>query len=298
MIDAKLAEKQISLIDRIIIYGRMIKFSHTIFALPFALSAAILAHRTDPVTASEIFWILVAMVGARSAAMGFNRIADERFDRKNPRTANREIPSGQLPKSSAIAFVGGFSALFVFAAFMLGKTCFYLSVPVLAVLLGYSYTKRFTWLCHVYLGLAISLAPLGTWVALTDSLSMPVVYLSLALLTHIAGFDILYACQDMAFDTQEGLYSIPSRLGLVPALIISAVIHAMSFFFFFMVYRSFEMGPVFLCAVVIIGILLVIEHLLVNPRDLSKVHIAFFYINSVVSAVLLLGVFLDVFIKI
>ncbi len=282
--------QKVSLLERIVIYGRMIKFSHTVFALPFALAAVILAGRDYPVTLRDFFWILVAMVGARSAAMGFNRITDARFDAANPRTATREIPSGKLSLISAVIFVILFSGLFVFAAAMLGSLCFYLSFPMLAVLLFYSWTKRFTWTAHLWLGFAISLAPVGAWIAVAKSFSPDILLLSLALMTHIAGFDVLYACQDADFDRSQGLFSIPSRFGVKTAMRIAALIHCIAYGFFISIYIAFDMTGAYLLAVGIIGALLVTEHALVDPDDLRHIHIAFFHINSIVSVVLLLGV--------
>ncbi len=282
-----------ALLKQTLIYGRMIKFGHTVFALPFALSAVILAQRQHPMTFRDIFWIIIAMTGARSAAMGFNRIADAVFDAKNPRTADRAIPAAELPKTSAKLFVVFFSGLFIFASAMLGSLCLYLSVPVLAVLFSYSFSKRITWLCHFYLGFAISLAPLGAWIALTNTFSLPVLFLCLALLTYITGFDILYACQDIDFDKKAGLFSIPVYFGIKKALFISSVLHFFSFWFFLMIYIFFEMNAIYLGAVFIIGLLFVIEHRLVKPFDLSKIDIAFFYINSLISIILFVGIFAD-----
>jgi len=281
------------LLERILTYGRMIKFSHTVFALPFALSAVILAQRQHQMIISDIFWILLAMIGARSSAMGFNRIADAKFDTKNPRTSKRDIPSGRLSLSSAIVFVILFSGLFIFSSAMLGKLCFYLSFPILVVLFSYSYTKRFTWLSHIYLGFAISLAPACAWIALAKSFSWSILILSFALMTYIAGFDILYACQDIEFDKDEGLFSIPAHFGVKKALIIASIIHLASFCFFFLIYFVFDMNLMYFFAVVIIGILLIIEHRLVKPDDLSNVNFAFFHVNSLISITLFLGVLAD-----
>lgn len=279
--------------EKISVYARMIKFSHTIFALPFALSAVILAQRRYPMTLWDIFWILVAMVGARSAAMGFNRIADIEFDAKNPRTASREIPSGKLSFKAAVIFVVIFSALFIFASAMIAEICFYLSFPVLVILLSYSYTKRFTWFSHIYLGFAISLAPIGAWIAIAKSFSMPIVLLSLALMTYIAGFDILYACQDKQFDEQEGLFSIPVRFGIERSLSISAILHSASFICFVMIFFVFEMQIVYLISIIIIGILYRIEHGLLKPHDLTRLDIAFFHVNSLISITVFAGILAD-----
>ncbi|MBU4208136.1 MAG: putative 4-hydroxybenzoate polyprenyltransferase [Proteobacteria bacterium] len=233
------------LLERILTYGRMIKFSHTVFALPFAFSAVILAQRQHQMIISDIFWILLAMIGARSSAMGFNRIADAGFDAKNPRTSKRDIPSGRLSLPSAILFVIFFSGLFIFASAMLGKLCFYLSFPILVVLFSYSYTKRFTWLSHIYLGFAISLAPAGAWIALAKSFSWSVLILSLALMTYIAGFDVLYACQDIEFDKDEGLFSITAHFCVIKSLIIASIIHLASFCFFFLIF-AFDFNSCYL----------------------------------------------------
>jgi 4-hydroxybenzoate polyprenyltransferase len=278
------------LLDRIRVYGRMIKFSHTVFALPFALAAVVLAHRHHPVTWWHFGWILAAMVGARSAAMGFNRLVDAGYDGENPRTADREIPSGRLSRRAAQVFVTLSSALFVLSAGMLGRLCLVLSVPVLAVLFLYSYTKRFTAMSHLYLGFAISLSPLGAWIAVTGRFSPEILVLCMALMTYIAGFDILYACQDLEFDRRAGLFSIPARLGPRAAFHIAALLHGAAFCFFFLVHLVFDMGPVYLAGVAAIGGLLVLEHRLVRPHDLERIQAAFFNVNSAISIVLFLGV--------
>lgn len=274
-------------------YGRMIRFSHTIFALPFALSAVVLARRVNPIEAVDLFWILAAMIGARSAAMGFNRIVDARFDRGNPRTSGREIPSGRITPRSAVIFVVLSSALFVLAAAMLNMLCLALSVPVLLVLFGYSYTKRFTRWSHIYLGFAISLAPMGAWIALTGSFSWGILSLSLALMTYIAGFDIIYACQDVDFDRKQNLFSVPAHYGTKWALRSAAGLHLISFCFFWLVYLLFNMGWIFLAAVMVIGGLFVLEHRLVRGGDLKHIELAFFHVNSVVSVALFFGVLAD-----
>ncbi len=282
---------------RIVTYGRMIKFSHTVFALPFALAAVVLANRQTPVTLYELSWILVAMVTARSAAMGFNRIVDARIDAQNPRTAMREIPAGKLSPKAALAFVAMSATLFILAAAMLGKLCLVLSVPVLAVLCLYSYTKRFTWLAHLYLGFAISLAPLGAWIALTNSFDWPIMLLCLALMTYITGFDILYACQDTHFDRAEGLFSIPARFGNQKALALARGVHLVSWGCLLTVGVAFDLGLIYFITAVSIGILFAVEHRLVNPDDLSKIDLAFFNVNSTVSVLLFLGILVDELIR-
>jgi 4-hydroxybenzoate polyprenyltransferase len=274
-------------------YGEMIKISHTIFALPFALSAVVLASRYADITLYQIFFIVLAMTGARSAAMGFNRIADKKIDKFNPRTSIREIPSGKISLKSAWFFVVFSSALFIFSAFMLGKLCFYLSFPALFILLFYSYTKRFTSLAHIYLGFAISLAPLGAFIALTNSVNLGIIILSLTLLTYISGFDILYSCQDLSFDRENNLFSIPAKLGEKKAFLISDILHLFTFLCLVSLYFIFSMNYIFLMCVILTGILLIMEHIVVRPGKMEKIDLAFFNINSVISITLFLGFFLD-----
>jgi len=282
-------------IRAIYLFGRLIKFSHTVFAMPFALSSVVLAHvHARPVTGRTLFWILIAMVGARSAAMGFNRWADLHFDRLNPRTASRPSVTGAIAPRAIILLVIGFSALFVLSAYKLGELCFWLSFPTLGVLFSYSYTKRFTAWSHIYLGLAIGLAPLGAWIAVTGSWDWRIVPLSLALLTYIAGFDILYACQDIDFDRQIGLYSLPVKLGVGKALLISSILHCLTFIFLAMLIPLFGLGRIYGFFLIVIGLLLIWEHRMVKPEDLSKVPVAFFHVNSIVSIALFAGVGLDV----
>ena len=282
---------------KILAYGRMIKFSHTIFALPFALSAVVMAWEDHSPSAWDFIWILLAMVGARSAAMGFNRIVDADIDLKNARTAIREIPSGLLSKKESVFFVTLSSVVFIFCAAMLSRLCLILSFPVLFFLLFYSYTKRFTKYCHLYLGFAICLAPVGAWVAIAGTLSWSIIFLSLGLMTYIAGFDILYSCQDIDFDRKEGLFSLPSKIGPEKAMRISSVLHVCTFVFLFIMYTTFGMHPVFLLFLGIIGLLLVAEHKLVKPDNLKHIHMAFFHMNSVISILLFIGVLTQGFFK-
>ena len=276
--------------DRTVSYGRMIKFSHTIFALPFALAAAVLVHRVSPLTVTKIFWIIMAMAGARSAAMGFNRLADASIDAKNPRTASREIPSGAISVKEAAVFIVISALFFIFSSAMLSQLCFQLSFPVLGLLFLYSYTKRFTWLSHIVLGLAIGMAPAAVWIAVSGVLSPKILMLSFALLTYIAGFDIIYACQDVAFDRAEKLRSIPSVFGIGKALRISAVLHVISAICLASIYWLFSLNPVYLVFAGIIAMLFFIEHRLVNPEDLTKINIAFFHVNSIISVLVFIAI--------
>lgn len=279
--------------EKIRIYGRMIKFSHTIFALPFALSAVVLAWENYPPSIWDFIWILLAMVGARSAAMGFNRIVDADVDLNNKRTAIREIPSGLLSKKESVSFVVLSALIFIISSAMLSSLCFFLSFPVLFFLLFYSYTKRFTQYCHLFLGFAISLAPVGAWVAITGTLSWGIVFLSLGLLTYIAGFDILYACQDIDFDREEGLFSLPSKIGPEKAMLVSSLLHAATFVFLLAMHIILGLHPIFLVFLAIICSLLIAEHKLVKPDDLTHIDIAFFHINSIISILLFVGVLIQ-----
>jgi 4-hydroxybenzoate polyprenyltransferase len=277
-------------LDRLRVYGRMIQFHHSVFALPFALTAVMLAHRVHPVTLGRLFWILAAMVAARSAAMGFNRIVDQGYDGQNPRTAGRALPAGLIARKDAALFVLLSAAAFVFSAGMLGFWCLVLAGPVLVVLGGYSYTKRFTSWAHAYLGLAIALAPPGAWLAVTGGLSAQVFLISLALWTYITGFDLLYACQDTLYDRDAGLYSVPARHGERTAFRLARLAHGLSFFFFFLVGGVFGLSWPYYTAWMIIGGLLIAEHRLVRPGDLRRIHVAFFHVNAAVSVVFFLGV--------
>jgi putative 4-hydroxybenzoate polyprenyltransferase len=286
-----------TLARQIVDFGHMIKFSHTVFALPFALSAVVLAHRNHAVSFGAFFWILVAMVSARSAAMGFNRIVDARFDRLNPRTADRHIPSGTVSSLSAILFISGFSLGFIIASAMISRLCFWLSIPVLGILFFYSYTKRFTSFSHIYLGFSISMAPLGAWIAITGGFQPAILILCLGLLTYIAGFDILYACQDMEFDREIGLYSIPSRLGAKTAFHISSLLHVATFLSLVALFIVFDLGMVYLAALVIISGLLIFQHRVIRPHDLAHIELAFFHANSAISILLFLGILGDALLK-
>ncbi len=274
-------------------YGQLIKFSHTVFALPFALVAVLLARLQHPVPWSTLGWILLAMVAARSASMGFNRYADVRFDLLNPRTANRPLTAGTISKPAVLVLITVSSLVFVLAAGMLGKLCLLLALPVLVILFVYSYTKRFTAFSHLYLGFAIGLAPVGAWIAASGGLDLRILLLALALLFYIGGFDILYACQDIDFDRSVGLYSIPARWGAVRALRIAAALHVLTFGCLLGVYLAFHLGLVYLVILIVIGGLLVLEHKLVQPHDLTHIDLAFFHVNSAISILLLLAVFLD-----
>ncbi|MCB1140787.1 MAG: UbiA family prenyltransferase [Leptospiraceae bacterium] len=279
-------------------YGKMVKFSHTLFALPFAGFSVLYAILEDSKSnlyelGIKSFFILICMVSARNAAMGFNRYVDKEIDARNPRTQNREIPAGILSENSVLYFTIFFSFIFVLSTYFINQLSFYLSIPTLMIVLFYSYTKRFTWLCHFVLGLGIGIAPSGAWIAIRDELSLLPALWSFGLMFHIAGFDILYSIQDYEFDRSQNLYSIPGRFGIEKALWIARISHLISFSL--LVYSGIygDMGLPFFLFLCITGILFSIEHLLVKKDDFSKIPIAFFHINASISIILFLGVLLD-----
>lgn len=273
-----------------------IKFSHTVFALPFALLSAVLAALGVP-PARTLVYILLAMVGARSAAMSFNRIVDRDVDAQNPRTKTREIPAGILSVPEMAAFCLVSTVLFVFAAASLNELCLALSPAVLLVILGYSYTKRFTSASHVVLGLALAMAPVGAWIAVTGRFAVTPILLGVAVLFWVAGFDVIYSLQDEAFDRQRGLFSIPARLGARRALLLASVFHALTLALLFATFVASRGGVAFGVGVVLAGLFLVRQHLLVTPSDLSKVDAAFFTANGWLSIVVFLCGALDVFLR-
>jgi 4-hydroxybenzoate polyprenyltransferase len=271
-----------ALLGRIGLYGRMIKFSHSVFALPFAFSSAVLAAGSG-ISWRQVAWILVAMVGARSAAMGFNRLADQSLDARNPRTAGRELPRGVLLRGEVWLFVIASAATLVVAAAMLNPLCLVLSPVALLVIFGYSYTKRFTALSHLFLGLALALAPMGAWMAIRGRVEAPPVLLGLAVLFWVAGFDTIYACQDEAFDRAEGLHSLPARLGTRRALMLARLFHVVAVALLAALYALVPMHPLYLVGVSAVAALLVYEHSLVRADDLSRIDAAFFTVNGWIS---------------
>lgn len=264
----------------------MIKFSHTVFALPFALLAMLWAADGWPGWGT-LGWILAAMVGARSAAMTFNRIADLRFDRENPRTVRWPLSTGEVSLPFAWCFLLASVALFLFAAWMLNPLCLALSPVALLFLLGYSLTKRFTWLCHAVLGFTDGLAPLGAWIAVTGSFGAPAWWLCAAVSAWVAGFDLLYALQDREFDRAKGLNSFPARFGVVPTLWASGAMHLVASACYAGAAWSFGAGWIFWGGVALSTALLAWEHALVKPSDLSRLNAAFFTLNGYVSVGLL-----------
>ena len=264
----------------------MIKFEHTLFALPFAFLGAVLAADGLP-TAWQVLWITVAMFGARSAAMTFNRIIDRKFDAENPRTANRELPSGKLSVSFAWAFFFASVILFVVAAYSLNWLTLALSPVALLSVLGYSYAKRFTSFAHLILGWALAISPTAAWIAVRGAIDSEIpLLLSLLVLMWTAGFDVMYACQDYEFDKKAGLRSIPARFGIKNSLRIARLFHAQAFFVLILLYFVTELGWLALFGVFAVGALLIYQHTLVKPNDLSKMNAAFFTTNAFVSIIL------------
>jgi 4-hydroxybenzoate polyprenyltransferase len=293
-------------------YLSLIKFSHTIFAMPFALIGFFMgvytimnSGDTSSIKGIDVLieyskthrlifiYIIACMVFARSAAMAFNRYLDREFDAKNPRTAIREIPTGIISPSSALRFTILNSILFVGFAFMINITCFLLSPIALIIILGYSYTKRFTALCHVVLGLGLSLAPAGAFIAVTQSIDLSVILLSLAVIGWVSGFDIIYSLQDDAFDSSQGLWSIPSALGREKALRLSRILHIITAILIYMAGFQFDFGISYTIGAVLFTGLLVYQHSLVRPDDLSRVNIAFMTANGIASIAFAIFVIAD-----
>ena len=276
------------LVERLHNYASLIRFSHTVFALPFALASVALAWPAHPPTAGILLWILVAMVGARSAAMGFNRLADRKFDALNPRTSAWELPQGTVKVPEAVLLTLVSSLIFIYAAYQLNFLCFALSPLALAIVFFYSLTKRFTWTSHLLLGLALSLAPIGAWLAVagspldTSELATPL-FLGLAVLFWLAGFDVIYSLQDRQFDLAQGLYSIPVHFGVAAALRLSGLFHLCTAIFLALVGLVAQLGIIYWLGFAAVAVILFWEHRIVTPTDLSRINRAFFDFNAYVS---------------
>ena len=270
---------------KLLILLEMIKIEHTIFALPFAFMGALLAAHGLP-TARQAFFILLAMVGARSAAMAFNRLVDQRYDALNPRTANRALPQGLISRRDTIIFIGASALLLFYAASQLNFLSLLLSPLALAVVFFYSYTKRFTWASHLVLGGSLAIAPTAGWIAVRGDMQILPLILSLAVLLWVAGFDILYALQDEEFDRSVGLYSLPSRFGRVSAMRLAAGLHFVAGLGFILVGWLADLGALYFGAALLAALLLVVEHVLLSPRDLSRLNHAFFTLNGLIGIIL------------
>jgi 4-hydroxybenzoate polyprenyltransferase len=263
------------MLARLRTYGSFVRFSHSVFALPFALTGALLASRQTPMTLARLGWIVAAMVAARSAAMGFNRLVDAGFDAANPRTSGRELPRGAMTRREARAFVVAASAAFVLSAYMLGPLCFALSPVALAIVFWYSLAKRYTAFTQLFLGLAMAVAPVGGWLAAGGGRGWEPWLLGLAIGAWVGGFDVLYACQDLAFDRAHGLRSIPVRFGVRASLTISRGLHLVTVAALASLAVVAPLGPLYLAGVGLVAILLAYEQSLVRADDLSQVKRAF-----------------------
>ena len=276
------------LVEKIRSYASLVRFSHTVFALPFAFASLVLAWPRHAITLRSVLWILVAMVCARTAAMGFNRLADRKFDALNPRTKSWELPMGTVKTWEAGLLTIGASIIFVLGAYQLNWTCFVLSPIALAVIFFYSLTKRFTWTSHLFLGVALSLAPIGAWLAVAGSatdlreLVIPLC-LGLAVVFWLAGFDIIYSLQDREFDRSHGLHSIPVRFGVTWALRLSSLFHVCTIVFLILVGVAAKLGIIYWIGCLAVSLILMWEHRIVRPNDLSRINRAFFDFNAYVS---------------
>jgi 4-hydroxybenzoate polyprenyltransferase len=261
--------------SRLATYLSFVRFSHSVFALPFALTGALLAWRTHPFSWSQAAWIVVAMVSARSAAMGFNRLVDARHDALNPRTATREIPRGAMTRTEASVFVVVASAVFMYAAAQLSTLCLVLAPVALVIVFWYSLAKRYTPYTQLFLGLAMAVAPVGGWIAAGGRGGVEPWLLGLAIGLWVGGFDILYACQDLEFDRAHGLRSIPTRFGIARSIVLSRAMHVATVACMVLLWRSADLPPFYLAGVAVVACLLVYEQSLVSRDDLSQVKKAF-----------------------
>ena len=276
-------------------YLSLVKFSHTIFAMPFALMGYCLAAHHFGFELRLLLLVVLCMVLARNSAMGFNRLVDYRIDSLNPRTVNREIPAGIIPVRSALIFVLINAIGFIVTTYFINHLVLFLSPVALFVVLGYSYTKRFTWLCHLVLGVGLSLAPLGAYLAISGQWSLVPIYWSIAVLFWVSGFDILYALQDIDFDKSQRLNSIPVQLGVKNSLRLSIVFHLITVLFVALAFFQGNFGLLYIIGAVIFFALLTYQHLIVKADDFSRLNLAFFTTNGVASVIFAVFVILDIF---
>ncbi|PKL52551.1 MAG: 4-hydroxybenzoate octaprenyltransferase [Nitrospira bacterium HGW-Nitrospira-1] len=281
-----------TIINKISVYLRMIKFPHSVFALPFAFTSAVIAASGIP-DLMQIVWIAIAMVGARSGAMGLNRIIDRQIDSANPRTSGREIPRCAISVFAAVLLVIVSFIFLALAAYMLNPLCLKLSPVAIAVLIIYSYTKRFTWMSHFVLGLAISAAPLGAWMAVKGSFDIEIIPLGAAVIFWLAGFDVLYALQDIDFDRKYGLYSIPKRFGVRKSIYFSKIFHITSFLLLVASGVIFKLGGLYWTGMFLTAGLFLYEHSLIKVDDLSRLNIAFFNMNGYISMTVFIFTMMD-----
>ncbi len=276
-------------------YGELVMFSHTLFSLPFALIAMIWAADGLP-SGRTIFWILIALIGARNGANALNRIVDKDIDKKNPRTANRHLPKGVVKDYEVWGIVILCFSIFILAAYELNTLCFVLSPVALFLFIIYSYTKRFTWICHIILGITCGGAPVGAWLAVTGEFALTPIVLGAVVTLWVAGFDIIYATQDIDFDRKAGLFSIPAKFGLKGALYISTLFHFIMILLLISLYFIMHTGLIYLFGIFISAILLALEHYIVSPTNEKKMKIASYHINQVVSVLIFVFTVLDMYI--
>lgn len=279
--------------NKILDYGTLVMFSHTIFSLSFALISMLIAGN-NKLNFATIFWILIAFLGARTGANALNRVIDAEIDARNPRTATRQLPQGLMNKKEILIFVIICFAIMVFAAWKLNTICLILSPIALFLMIIYSYTKRFTWACHIVLGITSAAAPVGAWLAVTGKISLLPLVMGAANTLWVAGFDIIYGAQDYDFDTTNGIHSIPARFGVKNALLISRVFHVIALICLFLVgLLAPELGIIYYIGLSIIAVLFVIQHKLVSPDNLKNVKVASYNVNQVISIVFLLAGVID-----
>ena len=284
-----------SLMAKLTTLLEMIKFSHTVFAFPFALMGVVLASLESgrAPTFGQVFWVCLAMVGARTGAMGLNRIIDARIDAENPRTADRHLPAGKVHPVEAWLLVLGAFGLLLVAAWMLNPLCLKLAPVAIFFLALYSFCKRFTAMAHVVLGVCLAAAPVGAWIALRGDIGWPVMVLGSAVLFWVAGFDIFYALQDYEYDRDKGLFSIPSRFGVERSFLVVRIFHVLMVILLLTLVFSKGLGGIYLAGVLLVTGLLIYEHLLVKPDDLSRLDAAFFNMNGYISVTIFLFTFVD-----
>ncbi len=283
----------------ILVYFSLVKFAHTVFALPFALLGFFLgvSDSGEPIKIKLFILVLLCMVFARNAAMSFNRYIDRKYDQENNRTAKREIPAGIIKPFSAFVFIVINILGFIGTTYFINTICFFLSPIALLVILGYSYTKRFTFLCHFILGLGLSLAPIGAYLAVTGYFALYPVLFSLVVLFWVSGFDIFYALQDTSFDKSKNLHSVPVKMGIINALILSAILHLISSFLIIYIGIILNFGILYWIGAIVFIILLIYEHLIVKPSDLSRVNQAFATLNGFASIIFCVFVIAELFVN-
>lgn len=280
------------MLNRLIIIFKDIKIQHTVFAMPFAIIGAVSASNGMP-DVKKLCWIILAMIFARSSAMAFNRVVDIKYDSQNPRTSKRPLPSNMIKQGSYISFIIISSTLFIFITSLLNFTAFILSPIALFTCLFYSYTKRFTHLSHLFLGIALGMAPIGAWIGITGRISIFPLILGASVVFWLAGLDIIYACQDIEFDRNIGLFSFPSKYGLRNALLLSSIFHIIMLLLLVCLIPIGRLGWLYVIGLVVVTGLLIYEHTIISYKDLSKINTAFFHTNGILSAILMVFTIAD-----